>query len=388
MEFGTWYQINCESEDTWADDFAIIRDTGFDFVCLWNVVPAPGDREIGGDLRALTARDKVRRALDALGKVGLGGYLGIFHPYNVGNIAAEYRLRYSDGRSVNGPNLFNRQWLQRQWVPYVRRVGEAFRDHSAYRGGYFDDTFPSVPSGGTAKVSYTPADRQRFSQWLRRRYLRIDNLNMCYKIRDRKGYRRFDSVRPPTSPEQGLPLWADWMAARAEWCEEFARLTKEAYRATDPDPSHILVLSDQDYHMRCTSLQYGVDYHRLLRHFDRLEIYMAHEHERISRRELLANTEHVLDQGLRLAGGDRFQFHTWFVDPVTYRPMKPTTLAAMIECAIARNVAAIEVYTFKVREWRQEHLRGLRGARPVLKEISLKYNPQILRCLADVIARA
>ena len=31
MEFGTWYQINCGSEREWHDDFALIRDSGFDF---------------------------------------------------------------------------------------------------------------------------------------------------------------------------------------------------------------------------------------------------------------------------------------------------------------------------------------------------------------------
>lgn len=271
-------------------------------------------------------------------------------------------------------------------MPYVRCVANAFKDHPAYKGVYFDDTFPSVQHYGISYLGYTSADRKRFCQWLRKRYRGIENLNMSYKIRGRKRYGSFDAVRPPKSPQDGLALWHDWTEARAEWCEDFARVAKDAFRSADPDPSHIIVLSDQEYHMRCTALQYGLDYARLLVHFDRFEIYLAQEHERVSRGMLLANVEHAVDKGIRLAGRERFQFHTWFTDPVTYAPMKPATLEAMLECAAAKKIRAIEIYAFKIGDWRKGVKRRLKDGCPALSEISLKYNPLIRRCLQRVIA--
>ncbi|HUT58200.1 MAG TPA: beta-galactosidase [Phycisphaerae bacterium] len=387
MEFGTWYQINCETEDTWRDDFARIRDTGFDFVVLWNMPSyRPGTWE--GDVTQVVHQSaKTLRALDEVGRAGLRASLGVWHPYCIGRVPANHRLRWADGAQGDGPNIFNEQWIRRRWLPYVRKAAKRFAGHRAYRGLYFDDTFPVLPSRTGSYLSYAPADVRRFQAWLRRRYLGIENLNMRLKLS--KGYRSFEAVRPPRSPQQCLALWTDWTDARAEWCEDFARLTCEAYRTVDGNAAHELVLSDQDYHMHCSPLQYGVDYRRLVRHFDRFEIYMAADHTRVTRPMLLADVRRVVDRGLEIAGGKPFQFHTWFADPVGYRPMRPALLRAMVECAMERGAQVIEVYTFKVHDWRLGPVRGRTAdGLPCFREVSLKHNPRMLRCLQDLISRA
>ncbi|MCM8822046.1 MAG: hypothetical protein NC831_04450 [Candidatus Omnitrophica bacterium] len=61
VEFGTWYQINCETEDEWERDFLNVKDLGFDFVVLWNISPVPQDLT-----RIVRLRDKTLRAMDAV----------------------------------------------------------------------------------------------------------------------------------------------------------------------------------------------------------------------------------------------------------------------------------------------------------------------------------
>lgn len=79
MEFGIWYQINCETEREWPDDFARIRDSGFDFAVLWNVSPATGDlREI------VYQSEKTRRALAEIQRAGFSGLSRYLEPFGDG----------------------------------------------------------------------------------------------------------------------------------------------------------------------------------------------------------------------------------------------------------------------------------------------------------------
>jgi len=391
MEFGTWYHLPCESEDVWPDDFALIRDTGFDFVVLWNFLPPRG--EWGGDSRKIVhVPDKTLRALDEAAKAGLVAYVGIWHPYHMGKVPMAHRPRWSDGKLALGPNIFNTEWLQDEWLPYVRSAAERFAGHDAYGGIYLDDTFPALPTRTNGCLSYSASDRARFREWLKARYLSVQNLNVRHKLTRLKGrrgrYRSFRAIDPPARPEDALVLWTDWMRARADWCEDFARQTMEAYRSIDPNPRHEVVLSDQDYHLECNALQYGVDYHRLMRHFDRFELYMAVDHRLVSRRELLASAETDVLQGMGIAREKPFQFHTWFADPVEFRPMKPASLEGVLQCAADHGADAIEVFCFKIHDWQRPLTkRQWETGLPPLKEVSLKYNRPILRCLRRVFSR-
>ena len=54
MDFGTWYQINCEGKRPSHSEFSRIREAGFDFVVLWNVMPEIGKRS-PADMRLIIA---------------------------------------------------------------------------------------------------------------------------------------------------------------------------------------------------------------------------------------------------------------------------------------------------------------------------------------------
>jgi len=384
MEFGTWYALNCGPETRWHDDFALARDAGFDYLVLWNLRPDGG--RVKGDVRCIVRRrDKTLRALDQADRAGLGAYLGIWHPYFIGRIPPAQRLQWATGERPNAPDLFNREWLRSAWLPYVREAARVFKSHGAYRGAYFDDTFPVMRQRTTSWLSYAAPDRHRFRGWLKRRYGTLENLTMRH--RPGRAYRSFETVDPPRTPAENLALWTDWTEARADWCEEFARRTAQAYRAVDPNPAHELVLSDQDYHMQCNALQYGVDYRRVLRHFDRFEIYMAAEHAKIGRRELLADVEADVRRGVALACGKPFAFATWFADRSSMAPMPGAALRAVVRRADKCGARAVDIYALKVYDWRTAYsARQAAGELPPFPEMSLTHNPKVVRAVAREIA--
>jgi hypothetical protein len=284
----------------------------------------------------------------------------------------------------NAPNPLNEDWVRTEWGPYVRSAARFCR-HGAFRGIYLDDTFPAVPSRVDAYLSYSAADARRFRQWLEDRYLTIENLSMRHKLeRVGGGYRSFRTITPPVTPTENLALWTDWMAARADWCEAFARATTSAYRSVDSDPAHHVVLSSQDYHVRCSWIQYGADYSRLMKHFDRLETYVAAVHQKVGRRELVANTRRIVGEGVETAAGKPFQFHTWVTDPVSFEPMDPGWLRAILMSAAEEGAKVLEIYTFKTHDWRA---RGGGDERPAFREVSLKYQPEMLRQIRRIISK-
>lgn len=303
----------------------------------------------------------------------------------MGKVPLAYRPRGINGETLNRPNIFNREWLDKEWKPYIKTVARLFASHEAYRGLYFDDSF-SVRESTTPYWSYAASDKKRFRQWLESRYLSIKNLNMKYR-RD-KPYRSFAAVKAPRSPEESLVLWNDWMEARSAWGEDFARVTRDAYRSVDANPRHQLVLSDYDYYLDRNSLHHGVNYKRLMSYFDRFEIYMADDHRNVESRAILANTRHNVKRGCEIAGSKPFQFHTWFTDPFAFKPMKPELLEDIIDCAVENGASVIEIYTFKVHDFRiPPGSIKLTEAIPPFKEVSLKYNPIMLKRVRKLIAK-
>jgi hypothetical protein len=379
MEFGTWYQYNLGTEKEWQDDFGTMRDSGFDFVVLWHVGRYPAGKEVGADYRIPVKGNLTDQVFKTAEKAGLKAYLGVFHPYNMGYIPPKYRLKWSHGKTINGPNIFNEEWIRKEWGPYLEAVTRRYSGCRAFGGLYFDDTYPSVPTQGIGYHNYTPADKKRFQKWLKDRYLSIENLNMLYKLhKTGKKYRSFESVNLPRHPEEGLALWNDWTIARAQWCTGFARISKETVRAIDTNRRHQLVLSDQDYHMRCNGLQYGVDYKQLLEHYDRFEIYMAHHMAQLDKRTILKNVLHNIRKGKEIAGEKPFQIHYWTANSGDYSTLKPSLLSAMIEYAAENQVRTVELYTYKIIDWRVPHQQRYRD-KPELKELSLKYHPELLK---------
>lgn len=383
MQFGVWYQINCEGEEQWPDDFRRIADAGFDWVVLWSMA-LPDVAGNAGDLTGIvTGGEATQRALAEAARAGLATYLGIWHPHSMGRIRRAWQPQWSDGRAGAGPDIFNPGWLRYTWRPYVRQAGRLCAGQRACRGVFLDDTFPALPSLLHGYLGYAPADRRRFRQWLAARYGSVANLNMTHWLDP--GFRSLAEVEPPAEPLQNLPLWSDWMLARDEWCQDFIATARHALDEAAPAERRLeLVLSDHDLHMLCNGLQYGVDYSHLMPFVDRLETYMAPRHSAVTEAELVSNVRLMVRNGVRLAKGKPFLFHTWFADRETLQPMSPALLQRLIETAAEEGASGAEVYTFKVHDWR----RAAGGERerqrePALRASSLKYNPELLDAITQ-----
>jgi hypothetical protein len=383
MKFGTWYQINCEGPETWADDFAAIRNTGFDFVVLWNVrVPARGVV----DLKPVVEnRDLTERALDAAGKAGLRASLGVWNPSCMGAIPKPLRVRCSDGGELVRPNIFEARYVEGPWADYIRALA-GYKNHPAFGGAYFDDSFSVRRMPGF--WSYAKADIVRYREFLKRRY--VEGGNLAVRYRPKKTPRSFDAVKPPLSPQDDFAAWTDWMDARAQWAENFARRTVEIYRSIDSDPRHELVLSEMDYYFQRSQLHWGVDYRRLMRHFDRFEIYQADDFRNVRPAATLANARrNITDCQATVAGtGKPFQYHTWWTDPATFSPMPMGLLSDLLTQAKEMGASTAEIYTFKVHDWRAApELADKRGdvGRPPFREVSMKYHPRVRAAIARMI---
>ena len=69
-------------------------------------------------------------------------------------------------------------------------------------------------------------------------------------------------------------------------------------------------------------------------------------------------------------------------------PMSPELLEAVVECAAETGADVIEIYTFKAHDWRipRSEQRSI-DELPPFREVSLKYNPEILNRIRKMIGQ-
>lgn len=380
MEMLVWHMMNCETEAEWEADLQQIRETGFDGVVTWSIIPAEGG---WWDVRDIVRNaEKTLRLLDALHKEGLYAYLGVWNPHCMGAIPLKYQVMDPEGKREERANIFNIEWIDDFWVPYIASLAKAFADHPAYRGLYFDDTFCWQIH---TFYSYTESDVLRFREFIKRKYVTYENYKQKYRLDQVPD--SFDEIMPPTSPAVSPKIWMDWMEARAEWCEEFAKTTVETYRAIDGDKQHLLILGDNEFFYERSSMSFGVDFARVMKYFDRLELYMAEEHQQLADEEMARNVTMNIEEGLRVSGGKSYGLATWWTSVSGLVPMRMSMLRKMWIAALESGADAFALYTYKVHDWALTgDSRGqLIDGRVPKTEISLKFHPEVLQEIKAII---
>lgn len=58
----------------------------------------------------------------------------------------------------------------------------------------------------------------------------------------------------------------------------------------------------------------------------------------------------------------------------------------MVSDQLRKGIDAMEIYTYKVHDWRLSGVEAKHG-RPAFRELSMKYNPAILRTVSRAINR-
>ena len=77
-------------------------------------------------------------------------------------------------------------------------------------------------------VSYSKSDQLRFRDWLKSRYQNVSQVNERWS----SGYSEWRDIEIPVSIENET-VWGDWVDARTEWLEDWARDTMRFIREVD-----------------------------------------------------------------------------------------------------------------------------------------------------------
>jgi len=380
LRFHTWYMINCEEESTWEADFKEIRETGFNCVALWNVIPVEGG---SWDFTEIARNAPMtKRAIQAAHEAGLQVFLGIWNPTNMGVVTPQHRLRSNQGKTPNQPNPYSETWQNDFWAPYLQGIKRDFGACPGYAGIVFDDA-TACTDDATIFYSYTPADERRFSEFLEKTYGSIASFNLQYR-RGNQPYASFAEVKPPRTPLESAKLWKDWMLARGEWSQDFARLT----RRTIGDESEIIYI-DYDYYIDRSRLVFGHDTAKMLKSFDRYGPYIAQEFLRMSEEDLMTHVKRVISEAKEVCPPEKTHFCTWVNGLYQFEPMPKELVKKLVSTIVDQGIHDITLYAYKVHDWRARGPeRSGKFNRPALQEISFKYNPQILAALREAIAES
>lgn len=380
IRFHTWYMINTEAESTWEEDFKRIKEIGFDCVAIWNVVPA----EDGNWDFTEIARNvpMTRRAIQAAAGAGLGVFLGIWNPTNMGLLEQRHRPLSNKGETPNRPNLYSETWQREFWVPYLEGIRREYSSLPGYKGIVFDDATACTDDPGIF-FSYTPEDERRFSQFLEGTYGSIASFNLQYRRHD-KPYECFADVKPPRSPLDSAKLWKDWMLARGDWSKGFAELTRKSI-GRDSE----IIYIDYDYYIDRSYMTFGHNTAKMVESFDRYGPYVAQEFLRMPEADLLTHIRRVIGEAKEVCPRQKLHFATWINDLYHFEPMPKELVSKVVRTIAAEGIDDITMYAYKVHDWRLSGPgRGGKLGRPPLKEISIKYNMKMIEALKQILAES
>ncbi|GDY21086.1 hypothetical protein LBMAG56_24320 [Verrucomicrobiota bacterium] len=380
MRFHTWYMINCEEESTWPADFKGIKAIGFDCVTLWNVIPAEGG---WWDLTEIVRNvPMTKRAIQAAHDAGLKVFLGIWNPTNMGLVEQRHRPLTNKGATPNRPNFYSETWQREFWVPFLEGVKREFGPCPGYTGIVFDDA-TACSDDASIIYSYTPEDEKRYSDFLEKSYGSIASFNLQYR-RNANPYQSFAEIKPPQSPVESAKAWKDWMLARGEWSRVFAALTRKSIGREAE-----IIYIDYDYYLDRSYLTFGHNTAKMVESFDRFGPYIAQEFLRMPEADLLTHIKRVIAGEKEVCPPQKLHFCTWVNGLYKFEPMPKELVRKVVSTIAGEGIHDITLYAYKVHDWRPKGPgRGGKLNRPPLKEISFKYNPQMVAALTEVIAES
>lgn len=378
MRFHTWYQINCETEDTWGTDFTAMKSLGFDCVALWNIIPSG---TVQWDFTEIARNvPTTKRAIQAAHNAGLRVFLGIWNPSNMGPVAEAHQVRSSKGENLMRPNIYSEAWQQAFWIPYLNGLKQNFGECPGFAGIVFDDAVACSDDAGIA-FSYTAEDEQRFAKFLEATYHSINNFNLQYRRYD-NAYGSFSEIKPPKPPWQSAKLWKDWMLARGEWSKGFAEATRLALGREME-----IIYIDYDYYVDRSSIAYGHNITRMMESFERYGVYIAQEFSLMSQSDLLTNVRRVIAEQKGVVPTGKLHFCTWLNGLKHYEPMPPDLVRTLLLTIVHEGITDITLYPYKVHD---SHVRGAdRGGmtnRAPRTKLSFKYNPEMREAIKVAIA--
>jgi len=330
LRISAWYWLNSAPRQEWDRDFRNMAKLGFTHAALcW-----------GLDAAAWTLRvDDTRYALESCRRAGLGAYLVVWQPVH-NSLARHPEFQQVDlaGRLRFSFDTFNPKWRAGQWRRYLRSLANLHAREAAFAGYIFDDSFGIGPVNTIGGPEGTLAERA-----------------ISYGDDDR---RRFGKA-PPKKPSD--PLWAEWMAARAGWWEDWARDTTRFIREVDHDPQHEIYLEDgesvlSDDVRNAT----GVDFGRVAKPFDAVGAYTEARWDDTadSSQRAVEQTRSVLEKTRAAIGPDKKIIYTFWAGNIlelrTPGPAKYPTfeqIREICEAALKLGIRHLDMYGYRIGDF-------------------------------------
>ncbi|HLG19598.1 MAG TPA: beta-galactosidase [Bdellovibrionota bacterium] len=411
---GAWYWLNSVPPTQWKSDLQEMKAGGISYVVA----------AFGYDTTAFVRRaHDMRTFLDEADEAGLGVYLNIWGP-SASQLPVPAGMETVDELGVVRitPNLFERTWVDRIWVPYLETLAEAAKGHRNFLGYYFDETFqmgrPKIAGLREGRFSsYSELDRIRFRVWLMKKYGDLPALAKAWREKPASDW---NEVAPPAEPSNPKKWW-DWIEARKAWLRDWAQATRAAIRREDPNPAHLLVLEDDELILETEGVtgaaaakvraqlgasalanmldQRGLDIRDLARFFDAISVYAAFSWSgEQDLREYQDQTRRIVRKLKTLFGEQPFPIFTFWVGTSLDSPRQshPTVdeILSIIDIARREGARAADLYAYRVGDWRlspvdrPDLLPGNGRYYPIappMKGIYLADRPQVLKALKKAL---
>lgn len=179
VRLSAWYWLNSAPKVDWGGDFLTMKNLGYTEVVLGWGLDSSG---------VVTRPQETLQAIRLAKKAGMGAYLIVWHPEsNSLERRPESMQIDSEGHTLEGFDVFNREWRSTEWKAFLQKIAKAYGSEPGMAGYVFDDSFSTR---GTGMVSYGKAETVMFGS------------------------------EPPRT--MGDPRWNEWVKARQGWWEEWA----------------------------------------------------------------------------------------------------------------------------------------------------------------------
>jgi hypothetical protein len=381
LRISTWYWLNSIEKDKWEADFKLAAQAGFtDMVLCWGLDSAA----------VLSQKKNTRDALDLCHKHNLKVYLFIWHPtHNSLPRKEEFQQVDNKGNRLFTFNIFNQKWRSTQWREYLQEVASTYKDHPAFAGYVFDDTFALglVGSfGGDSKetpgdfVSYSAYDVELYRKWLQKKYEKLSALNKTWE----QDYKVWKDIEPPRKiTAENKSEWQDWSDARRDWLREWAEDTVKLIREVDGSSEHEIYAEDTQkvlgldefeskFSFRPVTVRdtIGLDFGYVMQPFDAVCGYtFFHWDDPDALEKAIKATRKTLQSTRNQIGDNKkiictFWASDWDIDkPLPLKYPTAEQIISITRMALEQGIRHVDYYGFRIGDWRVDE-KGWINLRP------------------------
>ena len=331
VRISAWYWLNSAPKVAWEGDFVTMKKMGFtDVVLCWGI-----------DLAAVGFRTQdTKTAIEEAYRAGLKSYLVVWQPTaNSLPRLPGFEQVDSAGNVLFSFDVFNPEWRQTSWKKYLQTVAAAYRGEPGMAGYVFDDSFTLGPvatergPAGSGMVAYGKYEQDHFAGDLPR------------KVTD--------------------PRWNEWVSARQNWWEDWAKDTVGFIRQVDKNPGHQIYLEDpaDDVLHPDRTKTIGLDLNRVAKHFDAFGAYsdFAYRGSPEDNAKVVKGTQDILAKVTQEVGKEKNTIYTfWVANPAEelapglakFPTVKQIRLIA--DAALQAGIRHLDMYGYRIGDYRVE----------------------------------